>query len=268
MNETKRIPGWMLERYLLGELPRRRRRLMEKELDRDPALRAELEKLKLADREILRAYPADQVIPQLMKRAALERPRPATPRRWRLARVAVPALAAAVFLLVILPPLLQRRLPPGEAPGHEDYVGAKGVAAPSPALQVFRCQRGGAEEALQDGDLAQAGDVLQLAYLPGRATHGVILSIDGDGGVTLHFPECAGCGTALQGDRCTLLASAFELDQAPRFERFFFITAREPLPTAAILEKARALAADPERAMTGPLDLPARFGQFALRVRK
>lgn len=266
MNKETPVPEWLLERYLLDELPRKQRRQLEKTLAQDAGLRAQLEKLRAADRQVLSAYPPEQVIPQILSRARLARTAPAPARRRRLAWVAVPALAMALLLLVILPPLLQRRLGVAEGPG--EYTGTKGGASPlGPALQVFR-QRGGAEEALRSGDLAQAGDMLQLAYLPGRARHGVILSIDGAGGVTLHFPDCAECDTTLEGGRRTLLASSFELDQAPRFERFFFITAGEPLPTAEILEKAGTLAADRERAMNGPLDLPARFAQLTFLVRK
>jgi hypothetical protein len=58
------------------------------------------------------------------------------------------------------------------------------------------------------------------------------------------------------------------LDAAPRFERFFLVTAREPLSAAAILEKARQLAADGSRAMTARLDLPAGYGQHSLLLRK
>ncbi len=265
MNKETRVPEWMLERYLLDELPRRQRRQMEKKLAQDAGLRSALEKLRAADRQVLSTYPADQAIPKILKKAALSRPAAKRSRR-RLAWVAVPLLATAVLLLIILPPFLQRRL--GVAESRGEYAGIKGGATPAgPALQVFR-QRDGAEEALASGDRAQAGDALQLAYLPGRFTHGVILSIDGAGGVTLHFPACAECGTALRSARRVLLASAFELDQAPRFERFFFITAKKPLPTAAILEKAGWLAADPERAMAGPLDLPAVYGQFSLLLRK
>ncbi|MCU0235757.1 MAG: hypothetical protein MUC72_01575 [Acidobacteria bacterium] len=266
MNKETPVPDWMLERYLLDELPRKERRRMERRLEQDAGLRAELDKLRAADRQFLSAYPAEQIIPQILSRARLARTEPAPARRRSLAWVAVPALATAVLLLVIVPPLLQRRLGVAEDPG--EYTGIKGGAPQAgPALQVF-LQRSGAEEALRSGDRAQAGDVLQLAYLPGRARHGVILSIDGAGGVTLHFPACAECDTTLEGGRRTLLANSFELDQAPRFERFFFITAREPLPTVMILEKAGTLAADRERAMTGPLDLPARFAQLAFLVRK
>lgn len=268
MSKDKHVPEWLLERYLLDELPGKKRRQMEKELARDPALRAELEKLRRSDRQILSAYPAERVIPELLKRAALSKPEPMAPRPWRLAWMAVPAVALVLFLLIILPPVLQRRLAVSENSRPEDYIGTKGSGHISgPLLQLYR-KSGGADEILRSGDRARAGDLLQVAYVPGGRTHGVILSIDGAGSVTLHFPEKTDGDTALPSGRRVFLANAYELDQEPLFERFFFITAKEPLPTAAILKKAGELAADKDKAETAELDLPGRFGQFSLLIRK
>ena len=270
MNKEKHVPDWMWERYLLDELPRKKRRQLEIQLERDPALRAELEKMRRSDRQILSSYPPERMIPEILRRAALERPRPAAPRRWRLAWVAAPVMALAVFLLLILPPLLQRRLvqPGGARP--EEYIGLKGAGGLSRAtarLQLYR-RDGDSSAQLPDGGTARAGDRLQVAFFPGKQTHGVILSIDGAGTVTLHFPEQAEGDTALPGGSRVFLPRSYELDAAPLFERFFFITARAPLPTAAILEKAGALAADRARAMTAGLDLPGGCEQFSLLIRK
>ncbi|MCJ7526009.1 MAG: hypothetical protein MUP71_12430 [Candidatus Aminicenantes bacterium] len=268
MSKEMHVPEWLLERYLLDELPRKKRRLLEEQLKRDPALRAELEKLRRSDRQILATYPADRVIPELMKRAALAKPEPAAPRPWRLAWMAVPAAVLVLFLLVILPPVLQRRLAVSENSRPENYIGTKGSGPISgPLLQLYR-KSGGADEILRNGDQARAGDLLQIAYVPGGQTHGVILSIDGAGSVILHFPEKTEGDSALPSSRKVFLANAYELDQAPLFERFFFITAKEPLSTAAILEKAGELAADKDKAETAGLDLPGRFGQFSLLIRK
>lgn len=268
MSKEKRIPEWMLERYLLGELPRKKHRQLEMELNQDPDLRAELEELRASDRQILAAYPAERVIPEILKRAALARPLPEASRPRRLVWIAAPALALALFLLLILPPILQRRLAVGENGRPGDYIGSKGSGPLSgPALQLTR-RSGGADQLLRSGDTVRAGEQLQVAYIPGGQTHGVILSIDGAGAVTLHFPATADGDTALQSGRRVFLASAFELDRAPGFERFFFITANGPLPTTTILEKAGELAEDPGQAMSGRLDLPAGFGQFSLLVRK
>lgn len=269
MNKETRVPDWMLERYLLDELPRKERRRLEQALASDPSLRAALEKLRQDDRRVLAAYPPDQVIPQILKRAALARPEAKASRPWRLAWIAAPALALALFMLVFLPPLLQRRLTaPSGAPAG-DYSAVKGdeaLASRSPALRLYRRGSDG-DSVLADGANARAGDLIQVAYSAAGRAHGVILSIDGAGAVTLHFPETEDSATSLAGGRLVLLPSSFELDRAPRFERFIFVTAAGPLPTAAILEKARQLAAG-ERAMTGPLDLPAGCGQVSLLLRK
>jgi hypothetical protein len=268
VSKEKHVPEWLLERYLLDELPRKKRRQLEEELKKDPVLRAELEKLRLADRQVLSTYPAERVIPEILRRAALTRRQPATPRPWRLAWIAMPAAALLLFLLIILPPVLQRRLAVSENSRPEDYVGTKGGApASAPGLQLFR-KSGGGEEILRNGAAARAGDLLQLAYFAGQQTHGVILSIDGWSSVTLHFPRKPEDDTALTRRRRVFLPQAYELDLSPRFERFFFITANEPLSTAAIMAKAEELAADPEMALAGRLDLPARFTQFSLLVRK
>jgi hypothetical protein len=270
VNKETRVPDWMLERYLLDELPRKERRQMEKELERDPSLRAALEKLRQDDRRVLAAYPPDQVIPQILKRAALARPEAKAARPWRLAWIAAPALALALFMLVILPPLLQRRLAaPGGAPTG-DYTAVKGgepQSLRSPALRLYRRGSDG-DRVLRDGATARAGDLIQVAYSAAGRANGVILTIDGAGAVTLHFPKTEESTTALAGGRLVLLPSSFEMDQAPRFERFIFITAAGPLPTAAILEKAKLLAAAGDRAMTGQLDLPADCGQVSLLLRK
>ena len=257
MSRETRVREWMLERYLLDELPARERRRVRRELERDPELRSALEALQRSNEEILSAYPAERVVPRILERAH-GAPAPA-PRRPRLAWAAVPALTAAVLLLVLLPPALKRR------GGGSEYAGVKGGAA-APALLVFR--QGGDGVPLENGSMARAGDRLQLAYLPGKAAHGVILSIDGGGRVTLHFPEHEDGETALRLGGRTLLPRSFELDEAPRFERFFFVFADAPLAVADLLAGARALAAEGKRAMTAPLDLPRGCGQVSLLLRK
>jgi hypothetical protein len=257
------IPVRKLERYLLNELPAGTMREIEERLSRDPVLRAELEKLRLANEEILRRYPAADMAASIRRREAVAAPAPRTVCRSgiRPAWAALPTLALAVVALLVLPPLLRRE----HAPGPE-YIGIKGGQA-SPGLQLLRQGRRAIEN-LPSGSIARRGDLLQLACFPAGATDGVILSIDGRGRVTLHFPESAGSATSLPQQRRFLLANAYELDDAPFFERFFFVSAREALPVSAILVKAGTLAADPQRAKTGRLDLPGRFRQNSLLIRK
>ena len=57
------------------------------------------------------------------------------------------------------------------------------------------------------------------------------------------------------------------IDDAPRFERFFFVTANDPLDVGQTLAALRALA-HREDSATARLELPAGLRQWSLRLRK
>ena len=112
---------------------------------------------------------------------------------------------------------------------------------------IYR-KKGDEAEVLKDGELAKAGDLLQIAYVPAGKTYGIIISIDGNGVVTLHYPENINSSTILKQEKTVLLSSAYELDDAPEFERFFFITALAEINVQEILKQAKALAGSPDAA--------------------
>ena len=101
-------------------------------------------------------------------------------------------------------------------------------------LKIFRQ---GESEMLMPGAWVSEGDTLMLHYVALKgAVYGVILSVDGRGRISRHFPtEEHGSSRLHQGSE-QALHHAFELDDAPRFERFFFLTSRHPVD----LEAARA----------------------------
>jgi len=65
----------------------------------------------------------------------------------------------------------------------------------------------------------------------------------------------------------TALPHAYALDDAPRFERFFFITANDPLDVRQTLAALRMLAHREDSATAG-LELPSGLRQWSLRLRK
>jgi hypothetical protein len=70
-----------------------------------------------------------------------------------------------------------------------------------------------------------------------------------------------------QGPR-TLLSSSYELDDAPDFERFFFITSKSGIDVQTILKSAKELAKNPKTAETAELDLPNSISQYSLLIKK
>lgn len=151
------------------------------------------------------------------------------------------ALAAGLALFVVV------NRPGIDADGARDGVDRAGLAVGSgdvlkgsePALLIGRAA-GTAVEPLSSWANVKPGDVLQLRIRAAGAAYGVVVSVDGAGHVTRHQPE-HGSDTALPAGT-TALPSSFELDDAPRFERFFLVTSKTPLDVDAIEAAAAATA--------------------------
>lgn len=147
----------------------------------------------------------------------------------------------------------------------DDPVRIKGLR---PHLRLHR-QRGGMVEELRDGDVAQPGDLVQISYMAAGNHHGVVLSLDGRGHVTLHHPEQADAPATLVPRGEHALDHAYELDDARAYERFVLVTSGdEPLSPAAVLEAGRALARQGRVARHSPLPLPERWQQSSILLHK
>jgi hypothetical protein len=232
---------WMLERLRLGELPEP----LCEELKKSPETEAKLASLLAADAEFFVNFPPERWVPRI--REGLSRPRRPAALRGVLLFAAVATCATVVLALR------------GEQGGGEG-LRAKGL---KPSLTVYRSASGGAEQ-LAEGAVVRAGDLLQLVYLPAGRPYGAIVSADGTGAVTPHFPEHARVAAPLQRGAEVKLQSGYRLDAAPRFERFWFVTSSEPFPLEPVLAAARRAAAESgER-----LQLPAPLEQFTFTLRK
>lgn len=274
-----RTPDWMVERIALedlppGELESARRRLLS-----EPDGAERLAALKRSDAEILAGLPPEQVAAEVQRRTHLARVRVRTASSSPSARSPSPLLAAftvAALLLVLFAFLSGDDGGDGDGRSQhealaiqslepsEDSTRIKGIG---PTLHAQRREDGRAVS-LDDGAPVQAGDLLQLGYVAAGAAHGVILSIDGTGALTQHLPESGQQSVPLQGDGLQALPHAFELDEAPGFERFFLVTGDGPFDAAPIFEAARALGRDGARAKQAPLPLPTGLRQTSLLLRK
>lgn len=258
------LPDWLVERAALDEVaPASRDRVDRAEphelAERIAALRAD-------NAAELAAYPAAVAVAQIEQRIAVESQRRAARRRdvrLRWAGLTSAAAVAAVVLVVV------GRGPDGagvSAPPTEDeeVTRVKGTAR----LLAFR-QAGDRAERLEEDARVNAGDMIQLRYHAGGQGYGVIASIDGAGVVTLHYPvddNAPARATAL-APKTTALPNAYVLDDAPAFERFFFITGDAPINVQLMLAVVRAHADRPDSA-TAALDLPSGLRQWSLRLRK
>jgi len=138
----------------------------------------------------------------------------------------VPAVAL-ILAVVAVPTLLDQETP--EVPETRIKGGEQ-----EPRLLVFRKLGSGAER-LQDGALARNGDLVQLAYRSGGLQYGAILSVDGRGTVTQHLPATGAEAVPLAAQ--DTLDVAYELDDAPRWERFYLVAADRRFGLAAVKTK-------------------------------
>jgi hypothetical protein len=262
-----KIPDWKLERYLLNELSPEQARELRAMLDSDPASRRRLRALEKSNRALLEEYPAEMMAARIeeefsrRRRAGGRARKPASLYR----RFMIPALAlttAAVVIFLVKP--LEIGHYTGLRDAGTDVTRIKGMQT---GLYIYRKSARGPEE-LRDGSTARANDLLQLAYVSTDNLFGAILSIDGRGVVTIHYPPQGRVAARLELNKKVLLSSAYQLDDAPGFERFFYVSSKRPLLMKEITEAAERLAKNQEYSRTAPLDLNDDIQQLSIVIKK
>lgn len=255
----------ILEQINAGEIPANE----YKEADRD----ARLSELKASDREILAQYSAADmqklVAAKLAARSAaqetdltsatLNAANKSAPRivRFPSQRIIQFAAAAAVLCLALMLPLFMKNGSAGAAAGADGGAAgmtleaaasgerAKGVG---PRMYLYR-KEGSDAVRLENKALAHEGDILQISYIASGAKYGFILSIDGNGCVTQHYPEYGDTAVLLSSEGEVPLEYSYKLDDAPSFERFLLITADKEFNIREV-EQAVNSFQNADRAMT------------------
>ena len=240
----------LLERYVLGELDAERTERLRLLAASDAGLRARIIALGASDAAILERYPVDAMARAIRKRPPAGAERSASDTRSGRTKTGrtktrslsslidaalAPArlrLAAPVFALLICGVFLLAR----QGQNGATDVRLKGAES---GLAIFRKTRTGSE-LLPPRSAARPGDTLQVFYHSRRAVYGIVFSVDGAGAITMHYPEAEGPAPALQIGDMLPLPHAFRLDKAPRFERFYLVTAPRPFSSEGLLSRMRA----------------------------
>jgi hypothetical protein len=247
----KKTPDWLVERLALGELDAAAAADVRRRLEAEGRnVEAELAAIAISNRQILAALPPATVAATVRRRA--EAPRSSRRAAWL---VALPLLGAAAAVMLVARPTQNTTPDVGGDVVDEGGLRPKGI---TPELNIYR-RVGQSTELLRRGARVSRGDLLRLSYRKNDGgPFGAVLSIDGRGQVTVHWPAGGATSAAkLSPDGEVGLPSSYELDDAPAFERFFFVTSPTPFSMSTVTEAARALAARPEAARTQALALPA-----------
>ena len=190
-------------------------------------IEAAIDDLKKSDEEILNTYSVDA-----MKAAVAGK---LVANKIANNKIKFPSMkivtyaAAAVFLAAILVPagLKNSRIGSKRTPTERVKGNAPVAKVAEPQLKLYR-QKGREIQALNDGDFARSGDVIQITYNAGKDGYGVIFSVDGNGNITRHFPENSWQAAELQQNSDEIpLDFSYELDNAPDFECFILVTSKK-----------------------------------------
>ena len=266
------VPEILIEQYALGELPPGKAR----EVEQSDGFRERIARIEQSNAAILAQYPPEQFITRIQNQFSAEQerevaePRAAQKRpvlRW--VAFALPGAAVLVAgVLIAVQGFFGAGLG-GNASDLDDVVRIKGSL---PELSVYRSVEGPdtrdeeAEE-LTDGAIAHAGDRLQLAYNAGDRQYGVIVSVDGRGGVYTHFPLNLSSEPTLVVGRNQQLTYGYQLDDAPRFEHFYFITSYDTFSVQQLVQTIRSQAVGITEGADS-LELPDGFEITSVTIRK
>ena len=230
------IPDWKLERYLTGDLPDSEMREIREMETTDEIFAGRVKMMREDNRAILKKMPFERLSERLDAmpvRSGNGSNRVGNGVSFTLVKFAT---AAALVLAVVSVVLFSQRevVSPATDGGaqvmdvamvdsqDEGDTRIKGLEA---RIEVWKKT---ADSAVQMSNLDEAreGDEIQLRYSVPEKCFGMLLSMDGNGTVTMHMAE-GNKAIALEPGKMTTLPFAYKLDNAPKFEAFYLLTSRD-----------------------------------------
>ena len=200
----------------------------------------ELSALEKSDREILAAYPASAMQTAVAAKLAASK---FTKKHfdWNMQRMLA---CAAVLCFALMIPFFVRK---GSGAKMADVAGSDAGLTLEAATDESRAKGVGTrmylykkvgDDAvkLSDSDSVSAGDIIQISYIASGAKYGAIVSVDGNGVVTQHYPEYGYTSALLETNGEIPLDYSYQLDDAPSFERFLLITGDKPFTVSGIVD--------------------------------
>lgn len=261
-NIIQNISDLKLERYYLGELSQKEMALLSEYIDTHPEEQNRLDEIEKSNKEILEQYPVDFITRAIEQQYAGETE--AQPKHkswslmWKSISIAVPIAAMLLAMIVFAPQFIN--VPITDTP---EVIRIKG----STRLIIQR-KRGDEIKFLEANDMARENDVLQIMYFAEHFKYGVIFSIDGNLVITLHYPDTVNETTAIETGKTVQVPSSYQLDNAPNFERFFFISSATEIKIVDVLKAAEKLAKNKNTAMKADLELSENIKQVSTIILK
>lgn len=239
-----KTPDFFYEKILLGEA-------IDKDICLDsPETQEKLKVLRDSNKEILTKYTSDQVKADILKKITNKNKLSGSEKNLKHFvfspnTIKGLGLASAACLLFALSLGTYFQLKPKaykEATNsienllntQTDGLGATRFKGSGARLFIYR-KDGNQASLLTAGTKVKEKDMLQLSYVAGGDSYGLIISVDGNGVVTRHFPDKGNSAGLLDQSGEIPLNFAYQLDNAPKFERFIFVSGQTAFPIDSII---------------------------------
>ena len=229
------IPDWKLERYLTGDLPAEEMREIRDMEATDEVFAGRVKLLREDNAAILKKLPFEKLSEKISAMPGRSNGAGNTVRvNFTLVKFAA---AAALVLAVVTVALFSQRditVPAQSANGTmdvamvtdvENAMGDTRIKGLDARMEVWK-KIGDSAVQMSNLDEAREGDEIQLRYSVPEKCFGLLFSMDGNGTLTMHMAE-GNKAIAPEPGKMTTLPFAYKLDNAPKFEKFFFLTSRD-----------------------------------------
>ena len=222
------IPDWKLEKYLTGDLPAEEMREIREMEATDEIFANRVKMLREDNAAILKKLPFEKLSEKIAMMPGRSNAGAGNTVRVNFKLVKLAAAAALVLAVMTVALFSQRSLSEQNTQLMEvamvdqnDDVRIKGLSA---RMEVWK-KTGDSAVQMENLGEAREGDEIQLRYAVAEKCYGLLFSMDGNGTITMHMGE-GNKAVGLEPGKMTTLPFAYKLDNAPKFEKFFFLTSK------------------------------------------
>ena len=232
------IPDWKLERFLTGDLPEEEMNKLRELEANDAMFASRVKMLREDNKAILNKLPFEKLAANLGTDAAGTAAKNDAKNAARFTLVKFAAAAMFVFAVALVAFFAQRETSVMNERVGSDVANVNGSQNTQVALaetqsdtrikgldarmEVWKKTSAGIVQ-LNDLDSVGEGDEIQLRYAVPEKCFGLLFSMDGNGALTLHMGDGVKAIELAPG-KMNSLPFAYKLDDAPYFEKFFFVT--------------------------------------------
>lgn len=225
MTAVNKISDFKVERYLLGELSEEEMAALQKREAEDEIFAARVRAMREENARILADNPFAALESKLDAADTAEGSGKSIYGMW------LKVAAALVIMVGIFAIVASNRNVVTYERGNasmevamaetDNSTRIKGMQA---SLEVWKKTGDSAVQMVNLGE-AREGDEIQLRYRVPQKCFGMLISMDGNGTITMHMGE-GNKSVELEPGKMTTLPFAYKLDNAPKFEKFFLLTSQ------------------------------------------